>query len=116
MAVGDVSRRERTDEEPDEKVADDRRETELPKAEADERRAEKDDADLEDGDRVRHERSLAGGGAPAGKIERRHECGPGSESQEPANPDGERDRSKDGWDPNNEACSGDEQSPRERHG
>jgi len=41
VAVGDISRRERTDEEPDEKIADDRRETELPKAEADERRAEK---------------------------------------------------------------------------
>jgi hypothetical protein len=59
VAVGDVSRRERADEEPDEKVADDRGQAELSETEPDEGGTEKDDADLEDGNRVRHAASLS---------------------------------------------------------
>ena len=62
MAVGHISRREGTDEETDEEIADDCGKAEPSKAEAHERRAEEDDADLEDGDRVRHKGKPIGRG------------------------------------------------------
>src|SRR5438270_278700 len=56
VTVGHVSRRERADDEADDEIADDRRKTQVARRESDQRRAKKDDTDLEDRDRFRHAR------------------------------------------------------------
>ena len=63
MAVGDVSGRERSDEETDQEITKDRGEADPPADRARERGCEKNNTDLEDWNGLGHTRRLLGGDA-----------------------------------------------------